>query len=156
MSRSRAAALLPLALLAVLLVAAAPSPARAAGAGLIYAPLYQTALIDYRGRTLELAATLYVRNVDPKAGLEIRAITLYNGAGTQVAKLLAAPRQLAPLATLRMLVPQVSPARGGPSLVVEWRSAEGKNPPLVEVLIMGAAGQQGISLTTTGTPLPPP
>ena len=141
--------------LAVSIILAAGVPARAqwAGQGALYAPVYQTAIIDHRDHTLELTANLYVRNRDLKAGMEIVSVTLYSGKGKQLAQLLAKPRPLAPLASLSLLVPRVSPKRDAPSLVVRWRSKDSAQPPLVEVLIMGAAGQQGISLTTTGTPL---
>jgi hypothetical protein len=122
--------------------------------GAIYAPLYQEAVIDHRGHHLTLTATVYVRNTDPQGSLEISSITLYDGQGKAVTKCLEHPRRLAPLASLSFLAPRAPRAGGAPSLVVRWRAKQPVNPPLVEVVMTGAAGQQGISLTTTGTSLP--
>jgi Protein of unknown function (DUF3124) len=143
-----------LCLLLVALGSAVPAGAAKAGHGIVYAPIYQEAVIDHRGRILELAATLYVRNLDLHTGLEIEAVTLYDGKGRQAAQLLKKTHHLGPLASLSLLAPRLPAGPGAPSLLVRWRSAGAAGPPLVEVLMMGTAGQQGISLTTTGVPLP--
>ncbi len=143
--------------LLLILIAGAPGvPALAGEAvrGAVYAPLYQKALIDHRGRSLPLTATVYVRNTDPQAGLEVSAVTLYDGRGKVVAKCLEGPRRLAPLASLSFLAPSAAQGGGAPSLVVRWRAPQPVNPPMVQVVMTGAAGQQGISLITTGAPLP--
>ncbi|MCF8033775.1 MAG: DUF3124 domain-containing protein [Desulfarculaceae bacterium] len=153
MSPKRGVVLVLLIALAVL-GAASPAPAQPAKAGVIYAPLYQRAVIDHRGRILELAATAYVRNPNQARGLHVQSMVIYNGQGKQMARLIGSPRLLGPLSSLRLLVPHLPTDQGAPSLVVRWRSDNPVAPPLVEVLMMGTAGQQGISLTTTGTPLP--
>ncbi|MCB2225807.1 MAG: DUF3124 domain-containing protein [Desulfarculaceae bacterium] len=152
MSLKRAA----LVLLAALAALGAASPALAQGpqSGAIYAPLYQTAVIDHRNRTLELTATLYVRNPNPAVELQVESIVIHDGKGKQLKQLIPKVKILAPLATLHLLVPQLPSSVSAPSALVRWRGGEKAAPPLVEVLMMGTAGQQGISLTTNGTPLP--
>ena len=151
-SRFAPAAVLCLALLGS---PAAPALAQTDTEGVIYAPIYQEAIIDHRGRKLDLAATLYVRNLSRQHPLKVETITLYDGRGQMVKQCLAEAKRLAPLGTLRLLAPQ-APAKGGtPSLLVRWSSAQPVPLPLVEVLMMGTAGQQGISLTSQGIPLDP-
>lgn len=152
MSRLALAATLGLALLLGL---AAPAPAQSARQGVIYAPIYQEAVIDHRGRRLDLAATVYVRNLSQKHAIKIEAITLYDGKGKRRQQCLPEEQRLAPLATLRLPSPRIPAGSGEPSILVRWSADSPVAPPLVEVLMMGTAGQQGISLTSQGVPLEP-
>ncbi|MBU1275593.1 MAG: DUF3124 domain-containing protein [Proteobacteria bacterium] len=141
--------------LAALLCLAAPARAQSASQGLIYAPLYQEAVIDHRGRRLDLAATVYVRNLSRKHPLKIEAVTLYDGQGRMGPQCIKEPQRVAPLATLRLPSPRCPKGTGEPSILVRWSAAQPVRPPLVEVLMMGTAGQQGISVTSQGVPLEP-
>jgi len=141
--------------LALLLGLGAPAWAKSARGGVIYAPLYQEAVIDHRGRRLDLAATVYVRNLSQKHPLTIESVTLVDGKGKAGPQCTEGKQRLAPLATLRLLPPRCPAGTGQPSILVRWSCAQAVQPPLVEVLMMGTAGQQGISLTSQGVPLEP-
>jgi len=152
MSRYAPAATLCLALLLCLGV---PAWAQSARGGVIYAPLYQEAVIDHRGRSLDLAATVYVRNLSQKHPITIEAVTLVDGKGGVGPQCIKQAQTLMPLATLRLLSPRCPKGSGEPSLLVRWSARQPVQPPLVEVLMMGTAGQQGISVSSQGVPLEP-
>ena len=92
--------------LALFLCLTAPAWAQNARQGVIYAPLYQEAVIDHRGRRLDLAATVYVRNLSRKHPLTIEAVTLVDGKGGVGPQCLKQAQSLAPLATLRLPSPR--------------------------------------------------
>ena len=151
-SRFALAATLCLVLLAC---PAAPAWAQSARRGVIYAPLYQKAVIDHRGRSLDLAATVYVRNLSQKHPINIESVTLVDGKGGVGPQCVKQAQRLEPLGTLRLLPPQAPAKSGEPSLLVRWSASQPVQPPLVEVLMMGTAGQQGISVSSQGVPLEP-
>ncbi|MCF8064648.1 MAG: DUF3124 domain-containing protein [Desulfarculaceae bacterium] len=133
----------------------APALAQSARQGVIYAPVYQEAVIDHRGRRLDLTATVYVRNLSRKHPLTIEDVTLVEGNGKVGLQCTKGKKRLAPLATLRLLPPTCPAGTGVPSILVRWSAPQPVPPPLVEVLMMGTAGQQGISVTSQGVPLEP-
>ncbi|MCB2191652.1 MAG: DUF3124 domain-containing protein [Deltaproteobacteria bacterium] len=139
----------------LLLCLAAPATAQNSRQGVIYAPIYHEAIIDHRGRHLDLAATVYVRNLSRKHPVTIEAVTMMDGKGKAGLQCLQGNKQLAPLATLRLLPTDCPPNKGEFSVLVRWSAPQPVPPPLVEVLMMGTAGQQGISLSTRGVPLEP-
>lgn len=141
--------------LALLVCMAAPALAQSARQGVIYAPLYQEAIIDHRGRRLDLAATLYVRNLSRKHPITVEDVTLVEGNGKVGLQCTKGKKSLAPLAALRVQPPRCPAGTGEPSILVRWSASHPVPPPLVEVLMMGTAGQQGISLTSQGVPLEP-
>ncbi|MFH2126137.1 MAG: DUF3124 domain-containing protein [Pseudomonadota bacterium] len=141
--------------LALLLGLSAPAFAQSARQGTIYAPLYQKAVIDHRGRSLDLAATVYLRNLSQKHPITIESVTLVDGKGKTGPQCIEGQQRLAPLATLRLVPPRCPAGTGEPSILVRWSASQPVPPPLVEVLMMGTAGQQGISLTSQGVPLEP-
>ena len=154
MSTSRFALAAALCLL-LLVCLAAPAWAQSARQGVIYAPLYQEAVIDHRGRRLDLAATVYVRNLSRKHALTVESVTMVDGNGKPGARCVEGRKRLGPLATLRLLSPRCPTETGEPCILLRWSAPQPVPPPLVEVIMMGTAGQQGISLTSRGVPLEP-
>ncbi|BEQ16840.1 DUF3124 domain-containing protein [Desulfoferula mesophila] len=139
----------------LLLIGAVPAWAQPARQGAIYAPLYQEAIVDHRGRRMDLTATVYVRNISRKQAITVDSVTLVDGKGKMGTQCVQGKQRLEPLASLRLLPPACPAGTGTPSILIRWSAAQPAPAPLVEVLMMGTAGQQGISLTTQGVPLEP-
>jgi hypothetical protein len=139
----------------LLLIGAVPAWAQTARQGVIYAPLYQEAIVDHRGRRMDLAATVYVRNLSRKHAITVDSVTLVDGKGKAGTQCTQGKQRLEPLANLRLLPPTCPAGTGTPSILIHWSAAQPVPTPLVEVLMMGTAGQQGISLTSQGVPLEP-
>ncbi|MBA4078224.1 MAG: hypothetical protein C0508_24570, partial [Cyanobacteria bacterium PR.023] len=65
----------------------------------IYVPIYSAIYYEDRRRTLELAATLSVRNTDMKNSIILRSVDYYSTEGKLVRKYLSAPVELGPMST---------------------------------------------------------
>ncbi len=115
----------------------------------VYAPVYQKVTIDDRGRELTLTTELSVRNIDPEHAIEVLSVALFDAQGRLVKEYLSEPLQLAPLAAARTPAQQMKGQHGG-CFLVRWRGPAGVNPPMVQTLMLGTAGQQGISLMSRG------
>jgi Protein of unknown function (DUF3124) len=115
----------------------------------VYAPVYQKVTMDDRGRELTLTTELSVRNTDPRQAIELLSVALYDSQGRLVKQYLAKPRKLGPLAVQRTPAQYMKGQHGG-SFLVGWRGPAGVNPPLVQTIMLGTVGQQGISLMSRG------
>ncbi|MBE0618084.1 MAG: DUF3124 domain-containing protein [Proteobacteria bacterium] len=122
-----------------------PSPSRGQ---LLYVPVYSEVPYGDRGRTLNLAATLSIRNTDPEHSIEVRRADYHDAQGRTVRRYLMEPVTLAPLASTRVVVTE-SDRTGGvsASFLVEWTATKPVSPPLVETVMVSTASSQGISLT---------
>jgi len=123
----------------------APRPSRGQ---LLYVPVYSELPYGDRGKTLNVAATLSIRNTDPEHPVEVRRADYHDAQGRLLRRYLEAPVSLAPLASTRVIVKE-SDRTGGvsASFVVEWTAAQAVSPPLVESVMVSTASSQGISLT---------
>ncbi len=117
----------------------------------VYVPAYSSIFHGDREREFDLAVTLSVRNTDMKKPITVYRIDYYNGAGKPVHTYLAGDRTVGPLAAAQFVVRE-SDERGGSGacFIVKWRGAAGVNRPLVESVMIGTGGQQGVSFTSRG------
>ena len=65
--------------------------------------------------------------------------------------------RLGPLATIEFLVEAQDTTGGsGANFIVEWVATEDIDEPLIEAIMVGFSGTQGISFSRTGVPLASP
>lgn len=135
----------------------ASPPLRAEGqAGLskgqrIYVPAYSHIYSGNREKPFLLTVTVSIRNIDPKCPIQITAVDYFETQGSLLKRYLEKPVMLAPLGSLRYIVPEGDKAGGsGANFIVEWRSDQPANPPIVEAVMIGTQSQQGISFTSRG------
>jgi hypothetical protein len=116
-------------------------------------PAYSTIPHGDRERDFNLSVTLSVRNVSSTASITIERVVLYDASGKIVAVYQDSPRTLMPLGTVQFVIRE-SDRRGGAgaSFLVTWSSRGKTGPPLVETIMIGTAGQQGISFASRGVP----
>lgn len=142
--------LAPLALALALPALAGELPDQSRGQT-VYVPAYTQVYYSARGETFPLVTTLMIHNTDPTSEIRLEAVTLYDTAGKLLRQELAAPTGLAPFATRDFLAAGLAKAQGlGACFVVKWSAAAPVNPPLLECLMIGTAGQQGISFRSQG------
>lgn len=116
----------------------------------IYVPSYSHA-ITKEGRSEPLASTLFVHNVDPEQDISITGIDYHDENGRPLKKFLQSPITLPPFGSTRALVPIGSFLEGNSAnFIVTWSATNPSLPPLVETVMMGGSGTQGISLTSRG------
>lgn len=117
----------------------------------IYVPAYSHIYVGDRERPFLLTVTLSLRNVDTRHKVTLTAVNYYDTQGRLLKKYLPQPLVLKPLESTRYVVPQQDKTGGsGANFIVEWKSEQMVNPPIVETVMIGAASQQGISFTSRG------
>jgi len=142
----------------VLFVMAAMAVAKQKGgqaAETVYVPAYSSIFHGDREREFDLAVTLSVRNTDTVKAITVHRVYYHNGAGKLVHAYLAGDRTVGPLATVQFVVKEADERGGsGACFVVKWRGDAGVSRPLVEAVMIGTGGQQGVSFTSRGITIP--
>lgn len=129
----------------------AKEPAGLSKGQTIYVPAYSHIYSGNRERPFLLTITVSIRNIDPKHSIQITAVDYYKTQGHLLKKYLDKPATLAPLGSLRYIVPEGDTTGGsGAYFMVEWTSGQAVNPPIVETVMIGTQSQQGISFTSRG------
>lgn len=117
----------------------------------IYVPIYSEIYYFDQSKTLQLAATLSVRNTDPQQPIIITSVKYYNSSGNLVKEHLESPLRLAPLASTDFIVNHNDHTGGsGANFLVEWIAETEVYEPVVEALMVSTNSQQGISFVSQG------
>jgi hypothetical protein len=117
----------------------------------VYVPVYSNVFSGPRKRPLQLEATLAIRSTDPVASLRITAIDYYDTAGKLVRRHLKRPQVLGPLASADVHIEERDVSGGfGANFIVKWEADRIINAPVIECVMIGASGGQGISFVSPG------
>ena len=117
----------------------------------VYVPVYSNVIIGPRKRPLHLEANLAVRSTDPTATMKITAIDYYDTAGKLVRRYLERPQTLGPLASTYIHIEEKDTSGGfGANFIVRWEADRLINAPVIECVMIGTAGGQGISFVSPG------
>lgn len=117
----------------------------------LYVPAYSHIYAGNRELPVLLTVTLSIRNIDSKHSITITSIDYYGTKGELLKKYLDQDVVLGPFESTRYIIPQKDKSGGsGANFLVVWKSEKSVNPPLVESVMIGAEGQQGISFTSRG------
>lgn len=116
----------------------------------IYIPIYSEIFVAGGGR-LSLATTLSIRNTDTAYPLIVNKVSYYNTAGKLIENYLAVPYLLKPLAATHFFVSQTDGRGGaGANFIVKWAINQLANKPIVEAVMAGSSGTQGMSFMSVG------
>lgn len=135
----------------------APSvPSESDTGGTIYVPVYSTLQLGsaHRAGTVDLAATVSVRNVSASQPITLDWVRYYDSLGKQVREYLDQPATLPPLGSVEFVI-QRSDTVGGPgaNFLLRWHSARLVDEPVVEAIMLGQSGNAGISFSSRGRTL---
>ncbi|MGY6215315.1 DUF3124 domain-containing protein [Methylolobus aquaticus] len=153
--RSQSGAPLGLALLWAALsfdpaIAAGETRTRLARSQLLYVPIYSEIAYGDRRHTLNLSATVTVRNTDRRNPVKITRVDYFDTAGRFVRSYLDEPRLLAPMASTDYVISGADRSGGtAASFLIAWESAEAVSSPHIEAVMIGAAATTGISFSST-------
>jgi len=118
----------------------------------VYVPAYSHIYTGNRQIPTFLTVTLSIRNTDISHGIEVVSVDYYNTKGTLLKKYLPSPISLKPLESIRYVVDYDDKAGGaGANFIVEWRSENPINPPIMETIMIGSRS----SFTSRGQVLIP-
>lgn len=117
----------------------------------VYVPVYSHIYSGDREHPFYLAATLSVRNTDPKHAITILSVDYYDSKGKLLRPYLENPIILNPLATTRYIIKESDKSGGsGANFIVKWKSDAKINAPIIESIMIGTKTQQGISFISRG------
>jgi hypothetical protein len=117
----------------------------------VYVPVYSNVFSGPRKRPLQLEATLAIRSTDPVTSLRITAIDYYNTGGKLVRSHLKRAQVLGPLASTDVHIEERDVSGGfGANFIVRWEADRVINAPIIECVMIGASGGQGISFVSPG------
>jgi Protein of unknown function (DUF3124) len=117
----------------------------------VYVPVYSHIYSGDREHPFYLAATLSVRNTDPKHAIAILSVDYYDSKGKLLRPYLENPIILKPLATTRYIIKESDKSGGsGANFIVKWKSDVKINAPIIESIMIGTKTQQGISFISRG------
>ncbi len=117
----------------------------------LYIPAYSHIYFGDRDRPYLLTVTLSIRNVDPEHSIIVTRADYYETQGGHLKKFIEKPIVLKPLESKRYIIPERDDSGGsGANFMVDWKSDQPVNAPIVESIMIGTKGQQGISFTSRG------
>jgi len=117
----------------------------------IYVPIYSSIFFHDAKRTLDLAATLFIHNVDPSHPLTVTKVDYYDTQGKLIRSYADKPVTLAPFETRNYVIEKSDTTGGtGANFIVEWKNETPIIPPLIEALMIGLSSNQSVSFTSQG------
>jgi len=127
-------------------------PERARGQTL-YVPVYSHIYYGGAGyggkRQFFLAVTVSLRNTDLQQSLTITSARYYDTEGQLLQEYVTQPLRLGPLVSTSLFIEQQDVRGGsGANFIVEWHAETSVQVPLVEAVMIGTAGTQGLAFTS--------
>lgn len=117
----------------------------------VYVPAYSNVYSGPRKNPFQLATMLSLRNVDLSGNLKVTAIDYYDNDGRLIRKYAESPIRIGPLGSHHIYLEEKDTRGGfGANFIVRWVSDKTINSPIIECVMIGAAGGQGISFVSQG------
>ena len=121
---------------------------------LVYVPVYSHVYHGDSAKKMLLTGILSIRNTDPAHSITITKADYYDSDGNLLKSYLSQSITLKPMASTRFIVKESDACGGsGANFLVKWQAETEVNEPLIEGVMIGTAGQQGISFTSRGKPI---
>ncbi|MDF1592950.1 MAG: DUF3124 domain-containing protein [Desulfobacterales bacterium] len=115
----------------------------------LYVPIYSHIYSGNREQPFYLAVTVSIRNIDPVYPIDILLADYNDSGGKLIKQYIEGPLQLNALSTTRFIIKEADKIGGsGANFIIKWSSARMVNPPIIESVMIGTYGQQGISFTS--------
>lgn len=119
--------------------------------GKTYLSVYSQIYSYSEHRTLDLTATISMRNVSDVDTCYISAAKYYDTKGHLIRTYFNRPIFLAPLETVEIVIDSDDGAGGtGANFIFEWGVKKGADEPYFEGVMITTLGSQGLSFTTQG------
>ena len=120
--------------------------------GIVYVPAYSSILHGDLKRVFNLSITLSIHNTDMENRIIIDSIAYYNTSGRLIHRYVDNKKiTLKPLETYNLGIKETDERGGvGANFIVRWHAPSTVNMPIIETVMIGTRGQQGISFTSRG------
>lgn len=117
----------------------------------VYVPVYSNVYSGPRKNPFHLATMLSIRNVDLSASFKVTSIDYYDNDGRLIRRYVNSPLIVGPLGTHHVYLEEKDTRGGfGANFIVRWVSDKTINTPIIECVMIGATGGQGISFISPG------
>jgi hypothetical protein len=117
----------------------------------IYVPVYSSIPTADNSLLYQLAITVSIRNTDRSRPIVLTEVRYYDQDGRLVRDFLKKPLRIAPMAAMEVFVREGDSSGGtSASFFVEWVAEQVVSAPVVEAVMVGTTGNQGISFTCPG------
>jgi hypothetical protein len=117
----------------------------------IYVPAYSAVATANNSRLYQLAITLGIRNTDRDHPITETSVGYNNQEGKRIRDFLGTPLRIRPLASMELFVREGDTTGGtAASFLVDWGAEQAVSDPVVEAIMVGTVGSQGISFTCPG------
>jgi hypothetical protein len=117
----------------------------------VYVPVYSQIYHGYKERPFDLTVTVSIRNTDPNSAITVLSADYYDSNAKLIRGYVEKPIQLNAMASTRYVVKQSDKIGGsGATFIVKWKADHPVNPPIIESVMIGTQGQQGLSFTSRG------
>jgi hypothetical protein len=118
---------------------------------IVYVPIYSHIYYGNKGKTINLTATLSVRNTDPAQSIVVKSVDYYDTEGKLIKHHLAQPLVIGPMATREYIVEEDDISGGsGANFLVDWYATNTVSEPIIEAVMISTSSTQGISFISTG------
>jgi hypothetical protein len=119
----------------------------------VYVPVYSSLYLGLStsARTVDLAATVSVRNTSSLHPITLQWVRYYDSSGKHVRDYLDKPAALPRLGSVEFVI-QRSDAAGGPgaNFLIRWNGPADVDEPVIEAVMFGQSGNTGVSFTSRG------
>ncbi len=123
---------------------------------LVYVPIYSDIYHQDGSKRILLTATLSIRNTDLHDTLYLFNIDYYNSKGDQIKNYLKNPLRVKPMESLEFIVEEKEKQGGaGANFLVHYGGSNHLNHPVIQAVMIGTSGQQGLSFTTDAVDIHP-
>jgi hypothetical protein len=117
----------------------------------VYVPAYSSIPTADNSLLYQLSITLSIRNTDRTRPIVINAVRYHDQDGRPVRDFLKKPLRIGPMAAIEFFIREGDSTGGtSSSFLVEWVADQAVSDPYIEAVMVGTAGNQGISLTCPG------
>ncbi|HPQ70088.1 MAG TPA: DUF3124 domain-containing protein [bacterium] len=116
----------------------------------VYVPVYSH-IYHREDMEFDLTTTLSIRNTDFNNSIVIYTVKYFDTTGKLVRDYADTPLILPAMATLDYIVGERDRTGGsGANFIVEWFAEKDVSEPIIESVMIGTSGQQGISFLSVG------
>ena len=117
----------------------------------VYVPIYAQIYHGLKESPFDLTVTVSIRNTDPNNAITVLSADNYDSNAKLVRKYVEKPFQLNAMASMRYIIRRSDKTGGsGSSFIVKWKADNSVNPPIIESIMIGTQGQQGLSFSSRG------
>jgi len=132
-------------------IALASSDCKLSRGQTLYVPVYSNIFSAPKRTPFNLAAILSIRNTDMTNPIRIISADYYDTKGKLIRKYYDKEITLVPLESTYLYLPEDDSTGGlGANFIITWTAAREVNAPIIECLMIGMKGGQGISFISPG------